>query len=85
VVLGSFALLYVFIIGGQAYPLSIFPGYEVSSSFGDGQIGKYVPSLPEVLLGSGGLAIAYLITLIGIRIFKTMPHDVAVVAAKSDH
>jgi Ni/Fe-hydrogenase subunit HybB-like protein len=85
VVIGSFALLYVFIIGGQAYPLSIFPGYEVSSSFGDGQFGKYVPSLPEVLLGSGGLAIAYLITMIGIRIFKTMPHDVAVVAAKSDH
>lgn len=85
VVIGSFALLYVFIIGGQAYPLSIFPGYEVSSSFGDGQIGNYVPSLPEILLGSGGLAIAYLITLIGIRIFKTMPHDIAVVAAKSDH
>lgn len=84
VVLGSFALLYVFIIGGQAYPLSIFPGYEVSSSFGDGRIGKYVPSLPEILLGSGGLAIAYLITLIGTRVFNTLPHDAAVVAAKND-
>jgi len=80
VLLGSFAFLYVFIIGGQAYPLSIFPGYEVSSSFGDGEIGKYIPSLPELQLGFGGLAIAYLITLIGSRIFKTMPHDVAVVA-----
>lgn len=84
VVLGSFALLYVFIIGGQAYPLSIFPGYEASSSFGDGRIGKYVPSLPEILLGSGGLAIAYLITLIGTRVFNTLPHDAAVVAAKND-
>ncbi len=84
VLLGSFAFLYVFIIGGQAYPLSIFPGYEVSSSFGDGEVGKYLPSLPEVLLGFGGLAIAYLITLIGSRIFKTMPHDVAVVADKTD-
>ncbi len=84
VLLGSFAFLYVFIIGGQAYPLSIFPGYEVSSSFGDGEIGKYIPSLPEVLLGFGGLAIAYLITLIGSRIFKAMPHDVAVVTAKND-
>ncbi len=83
-VLGSFAFLYVFIIGGQAYPLSIFPGYEVSSSFGDGQIGKYIPSLPEVLLASGGLAIAFLITLIGTRVFRTMPHDAAVVAAKND-
>jgi Ni/Fe-hydrogenase subunit HybB-like protein len=85
VVIGSFALLYVFIIGGQAYPLSIFPGYEVSSSFGDGQISKYIPSLPEVLLASGGLAIAYLITLIGTRIFNTMPDDASAVAAKNDH
>jgi len=84
VIVGSFALLYVFIIGGQAYPLSIFPGHEVSSSFGDGAIGKYVPSLPELLLGSGGLAIAYLITLIGTRVLNTMPQDVTVVAAKND-
>lgn len=84
VVLGSFALLYVFIIGGQAYPLSIFPGHEVSSSFGDGEIGKYIPSLPEILLGSGGLAIAYLITLIGSRVLNTMPLDVPAVATKND-
>lgn len=85
VVIGSFAFLYVFIIGGQAYPLSIFPGYEVSSSFGDGQIGKYIPSLSEILLGSGGLAIAYLITLIGARVLDTFPNDAAVVASKNDH
>lgn len=78
VVVGSFTFLYVFIIGGQAFPLSIFPGYEVSSTFGDGAIGSYVPSLPEALLGMGGLAIAYLITLIGTRIFKTLPHDAVV-------
>jgi len=85
VLIGSFALLYVFIIGGQAYPLSIFPGYEASSSFGDGQIGKYVPSLPEFLLGSGGLAIAYLITLIGTRVFNTMPQDATAETAKNSH
>ena len=84
VIIGSFAFLYVFIIGGQAFPLSIFPGYEVSSSFGDGAYGEYVPSLPEALLGFGGLAIAYLITLIGSRVFKTIPHDVAVVAKQKD-
>ncbi len=84
VVLGSFAFLYVFIIGGQAYPLSIFPGYEVSSSFGDGEIGKYIPSLPEVLLGFGGLAIAYLITLIGTRVLNSIPHDHDVAVAKKN-
>ena len=80
VILGSFALLYVFIIGGQAYPLSIFPGFEVSSSFGDGEIALYKPSIPEIMLGSGGLAIAFLITLVGTRVFNTLPHDVATVA-----
>lgn len=75
VILGGFALLYVFIIGGQAFPLNIFPGYEVKSSFGDGQIGLYQPSLPEFLLGLGGLAIAFLITTIGVRALNFMPHD----------
>jgi Ni/Fe-hydrogenase subunit HybB-like protein len=69
-------LLYVFIIGGQAFPLSIFPGYEVSSSFGDGQIANYHPSLPEFLLGFGGLSIAFLITTIGVRVISSLlPHD----------
>lgn len=83
VIAGSFALLYVFIIGGQAYPLSIFPGYEVSSSFGDGQISHYKPSLPEIMLGFGGLAIAFLITIISTRVLNSLPLDV--VTAKSDH
>jgi len=75
VILGGFALLYVFIIGGQAYPLDIFPGYEVKSSFGDGQIGLYQPSLPEFLLGCGGLGIAFLITMVSIRVLNFIPHD----------
>ena len=75
VILGGFALLYVFIIGGQAYPLNIFPGYAVSSSFGDGQIATYHPSPYEFLLGFGGLAIAFIITAIGARVLDFMPHD----------
>jgi molybdopterin-containing oxidoreductase family membrane subunit len=82
VILGSFALLYVFIIGGQAFPLSIFPGYEVSSSFGDGQIAIYHPSLPELLLGFGGIGIAFLITTIGVRVIGSLlPHDKSHVTA----
>jgi len=77
VILGSFALLYVFIIGGQAYPLAIFPGFEASSSFGDGQIAIYKPSLPEFLLGFGGIGVALLITTVGARLFKMLPHDAA--------
>ncbi len=75
VILGGFAFLYVFIIGGQAYPLNIFPGYQASSSFGDGQIASYHPSLYEFLLGFGGLSIAFLITSIGMRVLNFMPKN----------
>ena len=75
VVLGAFALLYVFIIGGQVYPLDIFPGYEASSSFGDGQIASYTPSLHEILLGFRGLAIAFITTTVSVRVLNFMPQD----------
>jgi Ni/Fe-hydrogenase subunit HybB-like protein len=82
VILGGFAFLYVFIIGGQAYPLDIFPGYQVKSSFGDGQIGLYTPSLPEFLLGCGGLGIAFLITTVSIRVLNFIPHDQPYIAGQ---
>jgi molybdopterin-containing oxidoreductase family membrane subunit len=82
VVAGAFAFLYVFIVGGQAFPLEIFPGHVVSSSFGDGAIAAYVPRLPELLLGVGGLGAALLLTVVGLRAFNFMPQDDSV-SAKS--
>jgi len=76
IILGGFSLLYMLIIGGQAFPLSIFPGYEASSSFGDGAIGLYYPSLPEILLGVGGVGISFLITAIGIRVLDFVPREI---------
>ncbi len=75
VVLGAFAWLYVFIIGGQAFPLEIFPGHVVQSSFGDGAITPYTPSWPEFALGVGGLGAALLLTAVGLRALDFMPHD----------
>jgi molybdopterin-containing oxidoreductase family membrane subunit len=75
VILGAFALLYVFIIGGQAFPLEMFPGYEVTSSFADGRIAAYAPSLPEVALGVGGIGIAFLVALVGTHVLDFAPHD----------
>ncbi len=75
VVVGAFCALYVFIIGGQAFPLELFPGATVSSSFFDGQVAPYAPSLPELLLGVGGVAAAFLITLVGVRVLDFAPHD----------
>ncbi len=80
VVLGGFAFLYVFIIGGQAFPLELFPGYQVSSTFGDGQIGSYTPSIYEILLGFGGLAIAFIITTVSVHVLNFMPHDKSYIA-----
>jgi Ni/Fe-hydrogenase subunit HybB-like protein len=73
VVAGAFAQLVVFIVGGQAFPLEIFPGYEVTSSFRDGAIASYTPTALEVLLGLGGVAAAFLITIIGVQIFDVVP------------
>jgi Ni/Fe-hydrogenase subunit HybB-like protein len=84
VVAGAFALLYVFIIGGQAWPLEIFPGYAATSSFGDGQIATYAPRLPELLLGLGGVAIAYLITIVGVHVLPFMPEDAPAPAGTGD-
>jgi molybdopterin-containing oxidoreductase family membrane subunit len=75
VIIGAYFQLYVFIIGGQAFPLDIFPGYEVKSSFMDGAVDRYSASLPEILLAFGGLAIAFTMTTIGVRILHFLPQD----------
>ena len=73
VIVGGLAQLYVIIIGGQAYPLVLFPGMEVTSSFFDGAVRSYTPSLPEILLGIGGIALATLITTIGLKSLRFLP------------
>ncbi|NOX39360.1 MAG: polysulfide reductase NrfD [Alphaproteobacteria bacterium] len=73
VIIGGFAQLYVLIVGGQAYPLDIFPGFAASSSFFDGQINTYTPSLPEILLGLGGVALALALTGFGMKILRILP------------
>ena len=76
VILGGFAQLYVIIIGGQAYPLQLFPGLEVRSSFFDGVVAEYSPSLFEFLLGLGGIGLALMILSIGLRVLPFMPERV---------
>lgn len=71
--LGGLAQMYVIIIGGQAYPLTLFPGMEVTSSFGDGQIAKYRASWLELLLGLSGVSIAMLVAGIGTKLLPFLP------------
>ena len=77
VILGGLATMYVIIIGGQAFPMSLFPDKTIiDSGFYDGvggAIAAYTPSLPEFLLGIGGVSVALLITVIGMRMLKILP------------
>lgn len=77
VIFGGLAQLYVLIIGGQAYPLELFPGMQVSSTFFDGVVADYAPSLWEVLLGIGGVAIALLITTVGVSVLNFLPESLS--------
>jgi len=71
--IGGLAQMYVIIIGGQAYPLNLFPGMEVTSSFHDGQLASYRASLPEILLGLSGVSMAMLVTGIAVKLLPFLP------------
>jgi len=85
VIIGGFAQVYVIVIGGQAYPLNLFPGMEVSSSFSDGVINSYAPSLPEIGLGLGGVALTGLIVLFGLKVLRFLPTSLADSAIDPHH
>ncbi len=77
VVIGGFAQMYVIIVGGQAYPMEVFPGKEIiESSFFDGRITQYAATLPEVLLGLGGVAMAMLMVVIGVKVLRFLPRSI---------
>jgi molybdopterin-containing oxidoreductase family membrane subunit len=84
VIIGGFAQVYVIVIGGQAWPLNLFPGMEVTSSFYDGSISSYTPSLVEIGLGLGGVALAGLIVLFGIKVLRFLPTAIANPAVEAD-
>ncbi len=77
-IIGGLAQMYVIIIGGQAYPMEMFPGKEViESSFFDGAVASYTPSLPEFVLGIGGIALALAATVVGTRVLRFLPVSLA--------
>ena len=77
VIAGGLAQLYVLIIGGQAYPQLMFPEKEVASSFFDGVVAAYAPSLPEVALGVGGVALALALTAVALKVLPFLPRSLA--------
>ena len=81
VILGGLCAMYVIVIGGQAFPMSMFPGMTiVESGFYDGvngAVASYVPTLAEFLLGLGGMAVAIIATLIAVRLLQFLPASLA--------
>ena len=73
IVVGGIAQMYVTIIGAQAYPLDMFPGLAEKSSFFDGEVHSYSPSVPEIFLGLGGVAIALLVTTFAVKVLRLLP------------
>jgi molybdopterin-containing oxidoreductase family membrane subunit len=76
-IVGGFAQLYVILIGGQAYPLSLFPGAEVSSDYFDGVINSYAPTIWELMLGLGGVALALTLVTIGVKVLRFLPDSLS--------
>lgn len=87
VILGGFAHMFVIIIGGQAYPLVIFPGKEIIAEpgvFDFYGVASYTPSLPEIVLGISGLAIALLLVSIALKVLRFLPDSLADEVVSSD-
>lgn len=72
IIIGGLCQMYVIIIGGQAYPMEIFPGYEVSNAF-FGEVSQYSPSLPEIMLGLGGVAVSLLLVTFALKVLRFLP------------
>jgi molybdopterin-containing oxidoreductase family membrane subunit len=77
VIVGGLAQMYVTIIGGQAFPMPMFPDKVISSSFFDGVVASYTPSLPEFLLGVGGIGIALGATVFAVKVLPFLPESLA--------
>ncbi len=79
VILGGFATMWVTIIGGQSFPLVLFPGMEVVSSgyFDDVAYHTYSPSFPELVLGLGGVAVALIAVVVAVKVLNLLPSSLA--------
>ncbi len=77
VILGGFATIYVIVIGGQSYPMTLVPGYEATSSFADGVIHNYDPSIWELMLGLGGVSVSMIIVFASLKLFRLLPISLA--------
>lgn len=74
-IFGGLSALYVIVIGGQTYPMTLVAGYEATSTFSDGVIAEYFPSIWELMLGLGGVGVALIIVTFALKIFRLIPEN----------
>jgi molybdopterin-containing oxidoreductase family membrane subunit len=83
VIIGGIVQMYVLIVGGQAYPLEMFPGKEILEGYGG--IVVYTPSFPEIALGVGGLALALVVVTLLVKFLPFLPESLADKVADPHH
>lgn len=83
VMFGGIVQIYVLIIGGQAYPIEMFPGKDIIKGYGG--IATYVPSMPEILLGIGGISVSLIAVVFLIKFLPFLPESLADEVADPHH
>jgi molybdopterin-containing oxidoreductase family membrane subunit len=75
IILGGLVQMFVIIVGGQAYPMEMFPGKEILQGYGT--IAQYTPSLPEIILGVGGVAVSLVAIIFLIKFLPFLPESLS--------
>ena len=83
IIIGGLIQLYVIIIGGQAYPMALFPGKEILEGYGG--VAQYSASLPEISLGIGGIALAIIAVTFLVKFLAFLPESLADDVADPHH
>ncbi|MBC8494410.1 MAG: polysulfide reductase NrfD [Candidatus Thioglobus sp.] len=83
IIIGGLVQLYVIIIGGQAYPMELFPGKEILEGYGG--IAAYTPTLAELMLGLGGIAVSLIAVTYLIKFLPFLPESLADDVADPHH
>ncbi|HIM54258.1 MAG TPA: molybdopterin oxidoreductase [Gammaproteobacteria bacterium] len=83
ILVGGVIQLYIIIVGGQAYPMEMFPGKEILEGYGG--IASYTPSLPETMLGVGGIAVALIAVTLLVKFLPFLPESLANEVADPHH
>lgn len=75
ILMGGLIQLYIIIVGGQAYPMEMFPGKEILEGYGG--IATYTSSLPEIMLGVGGVAVTLIAITFLLKFLPFLPESLA--------